>query len=191
MGRRAERRRRRCLTPTRSNVSTHQTQHDLAEKHVLERLERPRIPVVRLGETLKRLEEVRVRRLVVLVVRVDCSGLQVEGGLEERRAVYRVGSGSGGRESGLGEVWASANTLGGGQGAAGREHLIVWSRSAHLCPGEVLDRMSRSRLEEEHLGEDDLVVELLELFQQVLSHGEGGSVVAGVYLSGHVRQHCD
>lgn len=51
--------------------------------------------------------------------------------------------------------------------------------------------MSRARLEEEHLGEDDLVVELLELFQQVLSHGEGDSVVAGVYLSDHVRQHGD
>lgn len=49
--------------------------------------------------------------------------------------------------------------------------------------------MSRSRLEEEHLGEDDLVVELLELFQQVLSHGECGPVVAGVYLSDHLRQH--
>lgn len=98
------------LSPTRSHANTHQTQHDLAEQHVLERLERPRIPVVRLGETLKRLEEVRVRRLVVLVVGVDCSGLQVERGLEERRAVDRVGGGSGGRESSLGGAWASARS---------------------------------------------------------------------------------
>lgn len=94
----------RCPTPIRSGISTHQTQHDLAEKHVLERLERPRIPVICLCEALKRLEEVRVRRLVVLVVGVDCAGLQVEGGLEEWGAVDRVCGGSCGRESGLGEA---------------------------------------------------------------------------------------
>ena len=89
------------LRPLRkSNRCAYQIEHDLAEQHVLEREERLRVVLLR--EVLERLVEVRVCGDVVLVFRVEDTGLEVELRLEVWRAVDGVGGGSCGGQRSLG-----------------------------------------------------------------------------------------
>ena len=80
-------------------VRTYKVQHDLAEKHVLERAECARI-VLR-AQVLERLVEVRVCGGVVFVFGVEDAGLEVERGLEGGRAVDAVRGCACGGEGGL------------------------------------------------------------------------------------------
>lgn len=79
----------------------HQVQHNLTQKHVLQRAQ---CAIVALGtEVLEGLEEVGVGGGIILVFGVEDTGLEVERGLEVGRAVYRIGGGSGGSQGGLWE----------------------------------------------------------------------------------------
>jgi hypothetical protein len=60
----------------------------------------------------------------------------------------------------------------------------VNARKTYFCSGKVLDRMCCSRLEQEHFGQDDLVIQLLQLFQKALGHGQRLSVVFRIDLPG-------
>lgn len=48
---------------------------------------------------------------------------------------------------------------------------------ADLGSWKILDSVGSPRLEQEDLGEDDLIVELFQLFQQTFRHGQGHSVL--------------
>ena len=69
---------------------TYEVEHDFAEEHVLQSEEG--VGVILRAHVLEGLKEVRVCGRVVLVFRVEDTGLQVELGLEVWWAVYGVGS---------------------------------------------------------------------------------------------------
>ena len=75
-----------ALSSPSGETCTHKVEHDLAEQHVLER--KKGLRVVLLRQVLERLVEVRVCGDVVLVFRMEDTGLKVETCLELGRAVY-------------------------------------------------------------------------------------------------------
>jgi hypothetical protein len=75
----------------------------------------------------ERLEEVRERRLVILVLGVEDAGLSVELGLEQRWAIDRVGSSPSACESsfGLGKIGEGVVDAGFEKVDFGEDHLVV------------------------------------------------------------------
>jgi hypothetical protein len=65
----------RHTTPHTTFRHTYQAQHDFAQQHVLQRSQSPRVLFIVLCETLESLEKVRIASLVILLVRVNRTGL--------------------------------------------------------------------------------------------------------------------